>query len=122
MMVENNAIIVMEDLNFGFKRGRFKVEKQIYQKLEKKLIDKLNYLVLKEKQPNEVGGLYQALQLTNKFESFQNLASKVDFYFMCQLGIPAKLILPLVLLIYFTKYKSVEKAKEFFTKFADIRF
>jgi CRISPR-associated protein Cpf1 len=28
MMVEHNAIVVMEDLNFGFKRGRFKVEKQ----------------------------------------------------------------------------------------------
>ncbi|MBU1167427.1 type V CRISPR-associated protein Cas12a/Cpf1, partial [Patescibacteria group bacterium] len=47
MMVKHNAIVVMEDLNFGFKRGRFKVEKQIYQKLEKKLIDKLNYLVFK---------------------------------------------------------------------------
>ena len=45
MMVEHNAIVVMEDLNFGFKRGRFKVEKQVYQKLEKMLIDKFNYLV-----------------------------------------------------------------------------
>ena len=65
LMVKHNAIVVMEDLNFGFKRGRFKVEKQVYQKLEKMLIDKLNYLVFKDKLPNEAGGLYNALQLTN---------------------------------------------------------
>ena len=35
MMVEHNAIVVMEDLNFGFKRGRFHLEKQAYQKFKK---------------------------------------------------------------------------------------
>lgn len=34
----------MEDLNFGFKRGRFGVEKQVYQKFENMLISKLNFL------------------------------------------------------------------------------
>ena len=48
MMIENNAIVVLEDLNFGFKRGRFKVERQVYQKFEKMLIDKLNYLSFKD--------------------------------------------------------------------------
>ena len=47
MAIENNAIIVFEDLNSVFKRGRFKIEKQIYQKFEKMLIEKLNYLMLK---------------------------------------------------------------------------
>lgn len=123
MMVENNAIIVMEDLNFGFKRGRFKVEKQIYQKLEKKLIDKLNYLVLKEKQPNEVGGLYQALQLTNKFESFQKLGKQSGFLFYVPAWNTSKIDPTTGFVnLFYTKYKSVEKAKEFFTKFADIRF
>ena len=45
LIVEHGAVVAMEDLNFGFKRGRFKVEKQVYQKFEKALIDKLNYLV-----------------------------------------------------------------------------
>lgn len=49
MVVDYNAIIVMEDLNRGFKRGRFKVERQVYQKFENMLISKLNYLVFKEK-------------------------------------------------------------------------
>ncbi|MCD4693231.1 MAG: type V CRISPR-associated protein Cas12a/Cpf1, partial [Calditrichales bacterium] len=64
LMVKYNAIVVMEDLNFGFKRGRIKVEKQIYQKFEKMLIDKLNYLVFKnEENPFEPGGKLKALQL-----------------------------------------------------------
>ena len=47
MVIDYNAIIVMEDLNKGFKRGRFKVERQVYQKFENMLISKLNYLVFK---------------------------------------------------------------------------
>ena len=82
MMVEHNAIVVMEDLNFGFKRGRFHVEKQIYQKFEKMLIDKLNYLVLKDTQdPKAPTGLLNALQLSNKFESFQKLGKQSGFVF-----------------------------------------
>ena len=42
LILEYNAIVILEDLNFGFKRGRFKVEKQVYQKFEKTLIDMLN--------------------------------------------------------------------------------
>ena len=49
LIIEHNAIVVLEDLNKGFKRGRFKVEKQVYQKFEKALIDKLNYLCFKNK-------------------------------------------------------------------------
>ena len=29
LVLKYNAIIVMEDLNYGFKRGRFKVERQV---------------------------------------------------------------------------------------------
>lgn len=123
MMVENNAIVVMEDLNFGFKRGRFKVEKQIYQKLEKKLIDKLNYLVLKDKQPNEIGGLYKALQLTNKFESFQKLGKQSGFLFYVPAWNTSKIDPTTGFVnLFYTKYESVEKAKEFFSKFANISF
>ena len=48
LMVKYNAIVVLEDLNAGFMRGRQKVEKQVYQKFEKMLIDKLNYYVDKK--------------------------------------------------------------------------
>lgn len=65
MVVDYNAIIVMEDLNRGFKRGRFKVERQVYQKFENMLISKLNYLVFKEKKADENGGILKGYQLTS---------------------------------------------------------
>ena len=49
MVIKYNAIIAMEDLNYGFKRGRFKIERQVYQKFENMLISKLNYLVDKRR-------------------------------------------------------------------------
>ncbi len=68
LVVEYDAIIAMEDLNFGFKKGRFKVEKQVYQKFENMLISKLNYLVDKKIDPVEKGGALRAYQLTNKVD------------------------------------------------------
>jgi len=81
MIIEYNAVVVLEDLNFGFKRGRFKVEKQIYQKFEKMLIDKLNYLVFKEVPGNEIGGILNAYQLTAPFESFAKLGKQSGILF-----------------------------------------
>ena len=81
-MVNENAIVVLEDLNMGFKSGRSKVEKQVYQKFEKMLIDKLNFLVDKSKGYHDNGGVYNAYQLSSKFESFENGASERDVYFM----------------------------------------
>ena len=57
MVIKYNAIIAMEDLGYGFKKGRFKVERQVYQKFETMLINKLNYLVFKDISITENGGL-----------------------------------------------------------------
>lgn len=82
LIVEHNAIVVLEDLNFGFKRGRFKVEKQVYQKFEKALIEKLNYLVFKDrKDPREPGGFLNAYQLTDQFKSFEKLGKQSGILF-----------------------------------------
>ena len=81
LMLKYNAIIVLEDLNHGFMRGRQKIEKQVYQKFEKMLIDKLNYLVDKKKDPCEIGGILNAYQLTSKFESFEKLGKQSGFLF-----------------------------------------
>ena len=123
LMVQYNAIVVMEDLNFGFKRGRFKVEKQVYQKLEKMLIDKLNYLVFKDKAPKEPGGLYNALQLTNKFTSFKEMGKQSGFLFYVPAWNTSKIDPNTGFVNLFdTRYENLEKAKAFFSKFEDIRF
>jgi CRISPR-associated protein Cpf1 len=48
LVLRYNAVIVLEDLNGGFKRGRQRIEKSVYQKLELALAKKLSYLVLKD--------------------------------------------------------------------------
>jgi CRISPR-associated protein Cpf1 len=123
LMVEYNAIVVMEDLNMGFKQGRFKVEKQVYQKLEKMLIDKLNYLVFKDAKENQAGNLYNALQLTNKFESFQKMGKQSGFLFYVPAWNTSKIDPTTGFVnLFFTKYESVEKAQKFFSSFDIIHF
>ena len=123
LMVEYNAIVVFEDLNFGFKRGRFKVEKQVYQKLEKALIDKLNYLVFKDRNPSDLGGIFKALQLTEKFDSFKKIGKQTGFIFYVPAYHTSK-VCPatgFVNLLY-PRYETISKAKEFFKKFDKICF
>lgn len=123
MMVQHNAILVMEDLNFGFKRGRQKVEKQVYQKFEKMLIDKLNYLVFKDKAANEPGGALKAFQLANKFESFQKLGKQSGFIFYVPAALTSK-IDPVTGFVDFLKpkYESVKSAQEFWSNFESINY
>lgn len=126
MMVEYKAIVVLEDLNMGFMRGRQKIERQVYEKFEKMLIDKLNYYVDKQKAPEEAGGLLNALQLASKFESFRKLGKQSG----CLFYIPAwntSKIDPVTGFVNLLdsrnlNYESVEKAQNFFFKFDSIRY
>lgn len=69
LAINNNALIVLENLNYGFKKSRtIKFEKSVYQKFEVALATKLQYVVLKEKQPNELGGALNGLQLCPPLE------------------------------------------------------
>lgn len=82
MMIENNAIIVLEDLNRkGFMPKRFKFEKQVYQLFEKKLIEKLNYLCSKDIPPTANGGVLRGYQLTEKFVSFEKMTKQNGILF-----------------------------------------
>lgn len=124
LIVENNAVLVMEDLNIGFKRGRFKVEKQVYQKFEKALIDKLNYLVFKDKKVEEEGGLFKALQLTEPYTDFLKYKKKqCGFLFYVQAWNTSK-IDPTTGFIDMLKpkYKNIPEAQEFFRKFISIKY
>ena len=123
LMVKYEAIVVLEDLNLGFMRGRQKVEKQVYQKFEKMLIDKLNYLVDKKLDADATGGVLNAYQLTNKFESFQKMGKQCGFLFYIPAWNTSKMDPTTGFVNLFdTRYENMEKAKAFFGKFDSIRF
>ena len=123
MMIKYKAIVVLEDLNIGFMRERQKVEKQVYQKFEKMLIDKLNYLVDKKADANKPGGTLNAYQLTSKFESFQKLGKQSGFLFYIPAWNTSK-IDPVTgfVNLFDLKYESIDKSKAFFSKFNSIRY
>ena len=123
LMVKYHAVVVLEDLNKEFMRGRQKVEKQVYQKFEKMLIDKLNYLVDKHKDANETGGLLHALQLTSGFKNFKKSDPQSGFLFYIPAWNTSK-IDPVTgfVNLFNTKYTNAVKAQEFFSKFDEIRY
>ncbi|MBP5202317.1 type V CRISPR-associated protein Cas12a/Cpf1 [bacterium] len=124
LMVKYNAIVVLEDLNMGFMHSRQKVEKSVYEQFEKKLIDKLNFLVDKKvKDPHAPGGLFHAYQLTSKFESFKKLGKQSGMLFYVPAWNTSK-IDPVTGFVSFfdARYESIEKAKDFFSKFDSISY
>lgn len=123
LMTEYNAVVVLEDLNFGFKRSRQKVEKQVYQKFEKMLIDKLNYLVDKQKSPDARGGLLKAYQLTDQFESFQRMGKQSGMLYYVQAWNTSKLDPTTGFTNLFdTRYKNREETRAFIQRFDKIAY
>ena len=124
LMIDYNAIVVMEDLNFGFKRGRFHVEKQVYQKFEHMLIDKLNYLVFKDKGLTEAGGVLNGYQLASQFESFQKLGKQSGMLFYIPAGYTSKIDpkTGFVNMFNFKDLTNVHKKRTFFSAFDSISF
>lgn len=124
LIVEYDAIIILEDLNFGFKRSRTKVERQVYQKFEHTLIDKLNYLV--DKQQSDLTaptGLLRALQLTDKIESYSNIRKQEGVLFYVPAWNTSKIdpVTGFVNLLD-TRYENREKSKSFFDRFDSIKY
>lgn len=123
LMIKHNAVVVFEDLNFGFKRGRMKVERQVYQKLEKMLIDKLNYLAFKDQDPAKPGGILNAYQLAAPFESFRDMGKQTGFIFYVPAANTSKIDFAtgFVNLLY-PKYENEKQAKEMFSKMEGVRY
>ena len=124
LMVEHNAIVVMEDLNFGFKRGRFAVERQVYQKFENMLIEKLNYLVFKDKAAAEPGGVLNAYQLTDKSANVSDVGKQCGWIFYVPAAYTSKIDPKTGFAnLFITKgLTNVEKKKAFFERFDAIRY
>ena len=124
LMVEHNAIVVMEDLNFGFKRGRFAVERQVYQKFENMLIEKLNYLVFKDKAAAEPGGVLNAYQLTDKSANVSDVGKQCGWIFYVPAAYTSKIDpkTGFANLFITNGLTNVEKKKAFFERFDAIRY
>lgn len=123
MMVEYNAIVVLEDLNMGFMRGRQKIERSVYEQFEHMLIDKLNFYVDKKKEASAPGGLLHGLQLANKFESFNKLGKQSGCLFYVPAWNTSK-IDPVTGFVNMldARYESVESSRRFFSRFDVIRY
>jgi hypothetical protein len=122
LMVEKNAIIVMEDLNYGFKDSRAKVEKQIYQKFENMLIKKLQYLVIDKDNLYDNGGILKAYQFTNEvIPPYKNMSKQNGFLFYVPPDYTSKIdpVTGFVNLLN-TRYTNRKNAIEFFKKFDKI--
>ena len=123
MMVEYNAIVVLEDLNMGFMRGRQKIERSVYEQFEHMLIDKLNFYDEKKKEACAPGGLLHGLQLANKFESFNKLGKQSGCLFYVPAWNTSK-IDPVTGFVNMldARYESVESSRRFFSRFDVIRY
>jgi len=87
------------------------------------LIDKLNYLVDKNTNISEVGGVLKALQLTSKFDSFQSMGKQSGFLFYVPAWNTSKMDPTTGFVNLFSlKYDNISQAKLFFSKFTSIKF
>ena len=123
LVKKHNAVIAMEDLSSGFKNSRIKVEKQVYQKFEKMLTEKLNYLVDKNSEPESDGGLLKAYQLTNSTKDYKRAGVQDGIIFYIPAWLTSKIdpVTGFVDLLK-PKYVSVSESKALFSKFEAIEY
>lgn len=91
LVIKYDAVIAMEDLNSGFKNSRVKVEKQVYQKFEKALIDKLNYMSDKKIEIGKNGSVIKGYQLANQFKSFKSMSAQNGIIFYIPAWLTSKI-------------------------------
>lgn len=125
MMVKYNAIVVMENLNQGFKRIRCGIaERAVYQKFEKMLIDKLNYFVIKNETWTNPGGVLNGYQLTNKVSTIKDIGNQCGFLFYVPAAYTSKIdpSTGFVNLLNFNKYKNSEERRKLICSFDNVCF
>lgn len=127
LVTKYNAVICLEDLSVEFKRSRQGIESSVYQKFEKMLIDKLNYLVTdkdrKLESPDKLGGALNALQLTAPVTSLSAMGHQTGIIYY----VPAALTSNLdpttgFANFFYDKYENMAAAKAFFARFDGIHY
>ena len=122
LITEYNALVFMEESNYTHFESDG-IEKSVYQNFQKMLIDKLNYYVNKNKNPNELSGQLKALQLSNIFESYIKMGRQSGVLFF----IPAshtQFMDPSTGFVNFLKlkYENIQKSQSFFKRFDSISY
>ena len=80
-MEKYNAVVVLENIDFLARVGKPIIDRATLSKFERQLVEKLNYLVRKDNRPDMAGGLFNAVQITNKFESFEKIGNQTGAVF-----------------------------------------
>lgn len=113
-----------EYLNYGFKRGRFRVERQVYQKFENMLISKLAYLVDKSRKADEPGGVLRGYQLTYIPDSLEKLGSQCGIIFYVPAAYTSKIdpLTGFVNVFNFREYSNFETKLDFVRSLDSIRY
>lgn len=122
LMIDNNAVLVLESLSSDFKSGRQYIESNIYQQFEGALLTKLSCVVLKEKDIGLPGSLEHPYQLVPKFESFDKIYLQYGFVFFINPSYISR-IDPSSGIFNFFNFQLLtnnEKRTEFFKKFESI--
>ncbi len=126
LMIKYQALVIMEDLNFGFKRGRFGVERQVYQKFEMALLKKLEYLVLSkdEAKATEAGGVLKGYQLAYTPMSLTDVGKQCGCVFYVQPAFTSKIdpTTGFSDIFNYNEYTNSESRKTFFSKMKNIRY
>lgn len=116
-----NAIVIMENLDSEFKRGRYKIERQVYQNFEKMLMDKLNYLVFKRNANETCGTVRDGLQLTAP-ANFNELGKQNGWIFYVPAAYTSMMDPSTGFVNLFNMKKPAESLQKFFGSFDEITY
>ena len=126
LMLKYNAIVVMESLNKKFTTSRSAAfGPAVYAQFQRALLNKLNYLVLKERSPMEKGGILNGYQLAYlPKEGIGDNPVQFGSVFFVPAGYTSKIdpVTGFTSLFDFSEYEtSNEKASKFTSSFDSIR-
>lgn len=118
-----NAIVVIDNVTSKFIRSRGKIEKNVYQELQKALVNKFSYLASKDI-PNGTNGSYMnGLQLANPYKEEKDISSQNGIvFFLSPSHISTVDPTTGFASLLDTRYMNMEKYKEFISKFDKISY
>lgn len=124
MMIDNNAILVMEDLSSSFKSKMQMIESNVYQQFETALFNKLSCVIFKDRKNGEAGSILHPYQLVPKFVSYESIFIQFGFVFLVNSAYISRIdsINSVINIFNFNELTNHEKRITFLKKFDFIGF